>query len=72
MLKQDKRVLSRDQLKLHGTALALTHNVTIKSDSEQLLPKLRATEQILAETCSLLVSAVKANLRIVPAIQQCY
>lgn len=60
-------MLSRDQLKLHGAALARTHNVTIKCTSEKLLPRLKANEQILADTCTLLISAVKANLRIAPA-----
>jgi cellobiose phosphorylase len=60
-------VLSRDQLKLHGAALARTHNVTIKSSCEQLLPKLKENGRILANTCTLLISAVKANLRIAPA-----
>ncbi|EKD84083.1 MAG: hypothetical protein ACD_39C00256G0001, partial [uncultured bacterium] len=60
-------MLSREQLKLHGAALARAHNVTIKCTSEMLLPRLKENEQILADTCTLLISAVKANLRIAPA-----
>ena len=60
-------MLSRDQLKLHGTALARTHHVTIRHSCEQLLSRLKASELILADTCDLLISAVKENFRIAPA-----
>ena len=60
-------LLSRDQMRQHGRALADSHKVTEKRAPEQLLVRLTENEGVLVETCSLLTSAVKANRRIVPA-----
>lgn len=60
-------MLSRDQLKLHGAILAGTHNLSTGRVTEELLPRLSENEQVLIDTCNLLISAVKANFRIAPA-----
>ncbi|EKD82143.1 MAG: glycosyltransferase 36, partial [uncultured bacterium] len=60
-------MLSRDQLKLHGAVLAGAHNLTAKRTAEELLPRLNENERVLIETCDLLISALKANLKIAPA-----
>ncbi len=60
-------MLSRDQLKLHGAILAGTHNLSTGKVTEELLPRLSENEQILVDTCNLLISAVKENFRIAPA-----
>lgn len=60
-------MLSRDQLKLHGAALAGIHSITTRHLKEKLLLRLKENEKILAETCDLLISAVKADFRIAPA-----
>ncbi|MBF0408094.1 MAG: cyclic beta 1-2 glucan synthetase [Candidatus Riflebacteria bacterium] len=61
------KLLSRDQMSQHGRALADSHKVTEKAHPEMLLSRLKANEKVLAETCSLLVLAVKANHRLAPA-----
>ena len=60
-------LLSRDQMRQHGRALADSHTLTKKRAPEQLLARLTENEGVLVETCSLLTSAVKANRRIAPA-----
>lgn len=60
-------LLSRDQMRQHGKALADFHQVTGKRSPEKLLARLTENEGVLVETCSLLTSAVKANRRIAPA-----
>lgn len=60
-------LLSHDQMRQHGRALADSHKVTRKRVSEKLLRRLTENEFVLVETCSQLISAVKANRRIAPA-----
>jgi cellobiose phosphorylase len=60
-------LLSRDQMRQHGRALADSHKVTKKRAPEQLLARLTENESVLVEICSLLTSAVKANRRVAPA-----
>jgi len=60
-------LLSRDQMRQHGKALAESHTLTEKRAPEQLLTRLTENEGVLVKTCSLLTSAVKANRRIAPA-----
>ncbi len=60
-------LLSRDQMRQHGKALANSHTLTKKLPPERLLTRLTENEGVLGETCSLLTSAVKANRRIAPA-----
>jgi cellobiose phosphorylase len=60
-------LLSRDQMRQHGRALADSHKVAEKRVPEQLLARLTENEGVLVEICSLLTSAVKANRRVAPA-----
>ncbi len=60
-------LLSRDQMREHGRALADSHKVTKKRAPEQLLSRLTENEGVLIEICNLLTSAVKANRRVAPA-----
>ena len=60
-------LLSRDQMRQHGRALAELHSVMKGHAPEKLLARLNENEQILVKTCSLLTSAIKANRRIAPA-----
>jgi len=60
-------LLSRDQMQQHGRTLAASHKLTAKHPSERLLARLIENENALAETCDLLVSAVKEARLIAPA-----
>ena len=60
-------LLSSDQMKQHGKALANVHKLTSERASEQLLGRLHENEDVLVKTCNQLTSAVKDNRPIAPA-----
>jgi len=60
-------LLSSDQMKQHGKALATTHKLASERASEQLLGRLRENEDVLVETCNQLTATVKDNRPIAPA-----
>ena len=60
-------LFSGDQMKLHGKALAGTHQLSSDPSHDGLLMRLAENEKVLVEARALLVKAVAANLRIAPA-----
>ena len=60
-------LLSRDQMKGHGKALAASHKLSLGRASDRLLTRLADNEVALIGARNLLTEAVKANRRIVPA-----
>ncbi|NTW17358.1 MAG: hypothetical protein HGA41_07880, partial [Syntrophaceae bacterium] len=60
-------LLSSEQMKQHGRALANVHKLTDERASEQLLARLNDNEDVLIETCKQLTSVVKDNRPIAPA-----
>ena len=56
-------LLSRDQMREHGRALADSHKVTKKRAPEKLLARLTENEGVLVETCSLLTSLANPRKR---------
>ncbi len=56
-----------DQMKLHGKALAETHQLSSERPLEGLLTRLAENETVLVEARALLIKAVAADLRIAPA-----
>ena len=60
-------LFSREQMKQHGKALAVSHVITRERTPDQLLARLAENEKILNETCHLLTTAAKSNRRIAPA-----
>jgi len=60
-------LLSSDQMKQHGKALATMHKLANERASEQLLGRLRENEDVLVETCNQLTATVKDNRPIAPA-----
>ncbi len=54
-------LLSSEQMKQHGKALAHVHKVTSARASEQLLARLHENEDVLIKTCNQLTDAVKDN-----------
>src|SRR4051794_4894851 len=51
----------------HGKTLAQSHRLATGRGPNRLLRRLAANEDLLAATCTLLTTAVKANRRITPA-----
>ena len=60
-------LFSSDQMKQHGKALADSHKLRSEGAPEQLLARLAENEGVLIGARNLLMAAVKANRRIVPA-----
>jgi cyclic beta-1,2-glucan synthetase len=60
-------LLSSDQMKQHGKALAHVHKLTRVRASEQLLARLHENEDVLIETCTQLTAVAKDNNPIAPA-----
>ena len=60
-------LLSSDQMKQHGKALAHVHKLTRVRVSERLLARLHENEDVLIETCNQLTDVVKDNSTIAPA-----
>lgn len=60
-------LLSSDQMKRHGKALADMHKLSLGRASDRLLTRLAENEGALIGARNLLTEAVKANRRIVPA-----
>jgi cellobiose phosphorylase len=60
-------LLSSEQMKQHGKALAHVHKLTSVRASEQLLARLHENENVLIKTCNQLTDAVKDNSTIAPA-----
>ena len=60
-------LLSSEQMKQHGRALANTHTLTSQRVSEQLLARLHENEEVLIETCNKLSKVVKDVSPIAPA-----
>jgi cyclic beta-1,2-glucan synthetase len=60
-------LLSSDQMKQHGKALANVHKLASVRVSEQLLARLHENEDVLIETCNQLTDAVTENIPMAPA-----
>ncbi len=60
-------LFSADQMAQHGIALATAHQLGRTSQTERLLLRLTANQQVLVDTRALLVGAVKTRTRIAPA-----
>jgi cyclic beta-1,2-glucan synthetase len=60
-------LLSAEQMKQHGSALATTHELARRWAPDRLLARLAENERILIEACRLLTEALAADRRIVPA-----
>ncbi|MFO7462256.1 MAG: hypothetical protein R6X07_16710, partial [Desulfatiglandales bacterium] len=60
-------LLSREQMKRHGKALADSHKLSSGRSADRLLTRLAENEGVLIGVCNLLTAAVKANRRIAPA-----
>ena len=60
-------LLSSEQMKQHGRALADSHKLRFGRAPDKLLTRLAENEEVLIGACSLLTAAVKANHRIAPA-----
>src|ERR1043166_8492631 len=60
-------LFSSDQMKLHGKSLASAHEVATGPAPDRLLGRLDENARVLAGTCRLLTTAVKANRWISPA-----
>ncbi|MBN1473358.1 MAG: hypothetical protein JW914_01970 [Syntrophaceae bacterium] len=60
-------LLSSEQMKQRGKALAHVHKLTRARASEQLLTRLHNNEDVLIKTCNQLTDAVKDNSTIAPA-----
>ncbi|MGB5421420.1 MAG: cyclic beta 1-2 glucan synthetase, partial [Desulfobacterales bacterium] len=60
-------LLSSDQMKQHGKALASTHKLSLGRAPDQLLTRLAENEGVLIEARNLLMKAVEDKRRIVPA-----
>jgi len=60
-------LLSADQMKQHGRALAGTHELARRWAPDRLLARLAENERVLIEACKLLTEALAADRRIVPA-----
>ena len=60
-------LFSRDQMKMHGKALAVSHKLSLGRASDRLLTRLAENKTVLIGARNLLTEAVMANLRIAPA-----
>ena len=60
-------LFSREQMKIHGKALADSHKLSSGRAPDRLLKRLAENEAVLIEARNLLSETVKANRRIVPA-----
>jgi len=60
-------LFSAVQMEQHGKRLATSHQLTPGPAPDQLLARLAENERTLVDVCALLMAAVTANRRIVPA-----
>jgi cyclic beta-1,2-glucan synthetase len=60
-------LFSADQMELHGKALAASHRLARGRNTDLLLPRLAANEEVLVGVCKLLTVAVTAKQRVTPA-----
>jgi len=60
-------LLSADQMKQHGKALAGLHEPALERAQDRLLTRLAENERVLTETRNLMTEAVKTSRRITPA-----
>ncbi|MGB4207130.1 MAG: hypothetical protein WBJ43_03990, partial [Smithellaceae bacterium] len=60
-------LLSSDQMKQRGKALAHVHKFTRARAPEQLLARLHENEHVLIKTCNQLTAVAKDNSQIAPA-----
>lgn len=54
-------LFSAHQMEQHGKNLAGAHSLSTGHAPDQLLTRLADNEHIIAETCALLMTAIKAN-----------
>jgi hypothetical protein len=60
-------LLSAEQLRQHGKALAGTHTLGLERAPDRLLARLAENESVLVGACTLLTEALTAERRIAPA-----
>ncbi|MEO8249763.1 MAG: cyclic beta 1-2 glucan synthetase, partial [Burkholderiales bacterium] len=60
-------LFSAEQMALHGTLLAASHQLTSSSEPDRLLPRLAANEKLLVGVYALLTSSAEAQRRMTPA-----
>ncbi len=62
-------LFSTYQMERHGRALAKTHKISAVQAPDRLLSRLADNERVIAETCALLIEAVKSGRQITPAAE---
>ncbi len=60
-------LFSADQMEQHGTTLASWHKLTADRNSNLLLSRLAANEEVLLRTCNTLTASVDEGRQIPPA-----
>jgi cyclic beta-1,2-glucan synthetase len=62
-------LFSADQMALHGTSLAASHELMSSSAPDRLLPRLAANEKVLVEVYALLTRSAELQRRMTPAAE---